>query len=294
MANTLSYDSQLIDECLMTAGIAVAPDQISPLAVFQNKNGESEVLVIHQDTELYHVAREPLSKSGWNMYGVGAQLASAVLMDGSTAYAIGNNDGQGLLRTLNHGHWEVTEVPFTVGSLFNGWDGTVWAYGASGPNTVILQLSNGNWQTCATLPAASPNLSNIAGSAGDVWVVDFAGEVTNYADDPQTSPQYEGTGTVVAVVPTPNGSIWMFDDSGLLYALDDQQWQLVANPPGNLTWVAADAQGHSLGYLSAFGAIPQGAWVSERKWRLGTVDLYPYSFRLKRIHRTRRQHLDFG
>src|SRR5215471_16821465 len=119
MSNSLTYDSQLIDEALMTAGIAIAIDQVSPLAVLQNQNGDSEALVIHQDTELYHVVREPLSQSGWNMYGVGARLISAALVNTSNAYAIGNYDSniaepaqQGVIRTLTNGQWDIATVQF--------------------------------------------------------------------------------------------------------------------------------------------------------------------------------------
>src|SRR5215831_15292851 len=255
MSSTLTYDSQLIDEALMTAGIAIASDQVSPLAVLQNQNGDSEALVIHQDTELYHVVREPLSQSGWNMYGVGARLISAALVSASRAYAIGNYDSglnptaeQGIIRTLTNGHWDEATVQFNVNTLFSGWDGTVWAYANIGLQPVICQLSNGSWQTVVKLSEFSATVFSVAGSADDFWVVDAEGNMTNYASNPQTLPYADSP---VAVVSSSNGNIWMIDESGELYELSGDQWQPFANSPGAFSWLAADPQGNLWGIYQA-------------------------------------------
>jgi len=274
MTYTLSYDSQLIDECLMTSGIAADPTQVSPLAVYQNETGASEALVIHQGGELCHVVREPLSSSGWNVYGVGARLVSAVLTDGSTAYALGNNDlapqaQQGFVRTFNKGVWGTSNAAYIIVALYLGWDGTVMAQGAQNLDDLfLLQLVDGDWQLAATLNAGGPALVSLAGSAGDIWVVDAAGDVTNYAQNPQTLPACEAG--VGGVVPMPNGDIWMFDQNGVLYQLVGQQWQTAAHTPGSFTWLNADGQGNlwgiyqqneqspnALGYAGTGGAWQQ-------------------------------------
>lgn len=249
MTYTLSYDSQLLDECLMTAGIVADPSQVSPLAVYQNENGASEALVIHQGGELCHAVREPLSDSGWNVYGVGARLASAALIDGSTAYAVGNNDGfqpQGFVRTLNKGVWGTSGLAYSVWALYQGWDGTIWANATQGQEQLlILQLVDGAWQPAATLNPGGPAITSVAGSAGDLWVVDAAGDVTNYAQNPQTLPPCEaGAG---GVMPTPDGDIWMFDSNGVLYQLEGQQWQPAAHAPGFFSWMNSDGRGNLWG-----------------------------------------------
>lgn len=258
MTYTLSYDSQLIDECLMTMGIAADPSQVSPLAVYQNGNGASEALVIHQGGELCHVVREPLSSSGWNVYGVGARLASAALVDGSTAYAVGNNDQsqqQGFVRTLNKGVWGTAEVAYVVAGLYQGWDGTIWAEAGQGfEQWLILQLVDGAWQTAATLTPGGPAIVSITGSAGNWWLVDAAGDVTNYAQNPQTLPPCEAG--FQAIVPTPNGDIWMLDQNGVLYQLVEGQWQPAAHAPGSFAWLNADGRGNLWGIYQQSSRTP--------------------------------------
>ena len=71
----LTCDYQLLDEWLVTTGVPVNANSSQPVAMFVNAQGQSEALAIHQDdSELYHICREPLSASGWNVYGIGAQL----------------------------------------------------------------------------------------------------------------------------------------------------------------------------------------------------------------------------
>lgn len=247
-AYTLSYDSQLIDECLMTTGIAVDPLQVSPLAVYQNGNGASEALVICQGGELCHLVREPLSSSGWNVYGVGARLASVALIDCSTAYAVGNNDSaqqQGFVRTLNKGVWGTSNVAYTIWGLYKGWDGTIWANASQGSQSLILTLVDGAWQTAATLNSGAPSVASIAGSADDWWLVDIMGNVTNYTQSPGTLPQCDAG--IGAVVPTPNGDIWMLDQNETLYQLVEDKWQPAADAPGDFVWLNADGQGNLWG-----------------------------------------------
>jgi hypothetical protein len=70
-ALNVSYDSQLMQDYLQSAGILVNQNPTS-ISAFQNSDGQTEVVVIGDDGQLYHVYREPLSDSGWSSYGLGA------------------------------------------------------------------------------------------------------------------------------------------------------------------------------------------------------------------------------
>ena len=75
-----NFDTQLIEDYLHTTEILVALPEKGPqacIAPYINHNNESEALVISKDdngkNSIYQVVREPLSDSGWNYYGLGAQ-----------------------------------------------------------------------------------------------------------------------------------------------------------------------------------------------------------------------------
>src|ERR671929_229129 len=90
-SRSLQTDSQLIEDYLFTDSVLVDSSLGSPLSVFTNAKGDSEALVIHaQDHQVYHVAREPRSPTGWNLIGLGAELASIAAVDVHTAWALGS------------------------------------------------------------------------------------------------------------------------------------------------------------------------------------------------------------
>jgi hypothetical protein len=49
------------------------------LASFLNSSGQSEALLIHDDGELCHLLREPLSRTDWNIVGIGAQIDTIIV-----------------------------------------------------------------------------------------------------------------------------------------------------------------------------------------------------------------------
>jgi hypothetical protein len=72
----LDADSRLIEDFLHTSEVFVDATKPAPLTVFTNANGETEALALSSDGEIHHVAREPASDSGWNVYGLGAAFVS--------------------------------------------------------------------------------------------------------------------------------------------------------------------------------------------------------------------------
>jgi hypothetical protein len=100
---TLNIDSPLIEDYLHTDDILVDQSQPQPVAVFLNSEQETEALVINKEGELCHVYREPLSDSGWNIYGLGASLSTIAVVNSGTFWAIGASDGS--LWQNNIGRW---------------------------------------------------------------------------------------------------------------------------------------------------------------------------------------------
>lgn len=128
-SRALSVDSQLMQDYLQTAGILVNPTASPAVAAFQNNEGESEAVVIDVNGNLQHVCREPVSDSGWNMYGLGAGFRWIAAVDSATLWALGLTDVN--YWQNNHGRWTQCQIPLPNGQaaqeLSIGTDGTVWA-----------------------------------------------------------------------------------------------------------------------------------------------------------------------
>lgn len=131
---TLTADSQLMQDYLQSTGILVSSTAAPAIAAFQNADGEDEAVVIDVNGNLNHVCREPLSDSGWNMYGLGAGFQAIAAVDSATLWAIGRTDGA--LWQGNHGRWVQLQAALPGGQALAevsvGTDGTVWALDANG------------------------------------------------------------------------------------------------------------------------------------------------------------------
>jgi hypothetical protein len=130
---SISYDSQLMQEYLQSAGILInnAPGTI---ASFQNADGQAEAIVIDaSDGQPYHVCREPLSDSGWNMYGLGAGFRWFSARAAKTVYATG---ADGNLWESNAGRWYQFRGNLPGNNAFTlisaASDATVWALDPNG------------------------------------------------------------------------------------------------------------------------------------------------------------------
>jgi hypothetical protein len=171
----LAADSRLIEDFLHTSEVFVDATKPAPLTVFTNADGETEALVLSGDGEIHHVAREPGSDSGWNVYGLGATFAS--ISAGSDAlWAVGAHDG-GLWR-LRGGRWTSTTLPdgATARAVSAGTDGVmrVLVYARYDERQVYASSDGVNWQ-----PSSAPRNTSRApqGAAGNLWVADDYGGI---------------------------------------------------------------------------------------------------------------------
>src|SRR5689334_18367363 len=85
----LAIDSQLIEDYLATNAVLVDWHSPSPIAVFQNANGDCEALVVDVDHNVFHVAREPRSTTGWNVVGLGAAVSPIAAESPTSAWTVG-------------------------------------------------------------------------------------------------------------------------------------------------------------------------------------------------------------
>jgi hypothetical protein len=203
---TLTADSQLMQDCLQTAGILVNTAASPAVAGFQNNDGDSEAVVIDINGNLQHVCREPLSDSGWNMYGLGAGFRWIAALDAATLWAIGLIDDA--FWRNNHGRWTQFQIPLPSGAtamqVSAGTDGTVWALDNAGN----LYEKNGlSWSllSASTFPQQPPS-----GSAGNCWTIDDAGEllVSNGTEWDVVQPPENSTKADFVSVGT-DGSVWV-------------------------------------------------------------------------------------
>jgi hypothetical protein len=125
-ALNVSYDSQLMQDYLQSAGILVNQNPTS-ISAFQNNEGQTEAVVIGDGGQLYHVYREPLSDSGWSSYGLGSGFQTIGAVDGTTFWGVGND---GNLWENNAGRWGMIPANLPSGrtaeSVSAGSDGTIW------------------------------------------------------------------------------------------------------------------------------------------------------------------------
>jgi len=242
---TMTFDSQLIEDFLHTADIPVDSTSDSAIAVFHNSNGDCEALVIGNDQHLYHVCREPLSDSGWNIYGVGACPTATAAVDSETLWAVGTD---GALWQNRAGRWNPapplpnSAVPIggmPMGLVFApvsvGTDGSVWAVDTQ-YQLYRFDTTSKQWSivTGAKWMAQAPS-----GTADDLWAVQSTGgktEAYNIArysgGEWQTPTQPPGNPTQVSV--GTDGSVWASNQSGSIYRYSDQGWQQLQGAPSPL------------------------------------------------------------
>ena len=88
MPSSFTVDSQLIDDFLMTTGVALSSSSVSPVAPYVNAAGLSEVLVVHEDNELWQVARDAAGNSGWNAFGFSSSLSSLAIANADLCWGV--------------------------------------------------------------------------------------------------------------------------------------------------------------------------------------------------------------
>jgi len=236
---TFSFDSQLIEDFLQTEEMLVDTTCPQPTAVFLNNQGESEALVISQNAqgidELFHVCREPLSDSGWNLYGMGAKPLAIAVADSNTVWAVGT-DLQ--IWRNNTGLWSqrvpalpggATLAPFSEGSLYSpisaGTDGSVWVIDSQGN---LYQLTGddgqgaGTWQPVAGAPALA---TAPVGSVGSLWAISSGFQVLMYSNGSWQPTSWPSYFPPYQISVGEDGSVWALDNHANLYQFENQQWQ---------------------------------------------------------------------
>jgi hypothetical protein len=119
-----------MQDYLQTTGVLVNTTNSSAgqVAAFQNAAGQSEAIVIDPDNNLFHACREPLSDSGWNIYGLGAGFAALAALDALTVWAVEPNGGT--IWRGDHGRWTQTQTlpgGYGAAAVSVARDAAVWA-----------------------------------------------------------------------------------------------------------------------------------------------------------------------
>lgn len=241
MPSSFTVDSQLIDDFLSTTGVALSSSSVSPIAPYINAAGLSEVLVVHEDNELWQVARDPASNSGWNAYGFGSSFR---------CLAIANSNLYWGVDALTNSLWQCTDgtwFPAPAAALANvssqeqqvifaGSDATLWYI--DGSNN-IYQLAGQSWQQVATG-------TSISGTATNFWVAASDGSCVNYvAGAPSTTTLPDGDGAAYIKVGG-DGRIVAVGNNAVYQYGAENGWQVIpgvptcstafSDPSGNL-WV---------------------------------------------------------
>ena len=242
--------SQLTEDYLLTDAILVNAAASTPLCIFANSQGQSELLAIDSSGNLNHVYRDPTSDSGWN-------IRAAVASCSATA-AVAGNDPQGLLHGFYIGagdevfhisfdseSWTTpTDLSFAADNLSittqptaSGAMNALVPFGVTtGGDVFILSQSSSSW----SVMTYSDNINNLTGitcqlqtaQPGDPWVM-FAvmgGAACSNTFTDLTQPgldwqQFQvvsnsSPDTLTEVVVAPTAEMW---GSNLLFLLDGQQ-----------------------------------------------------------------------
>lgn len=242
---TFHSDSQLVEDYILTKGVLVDASSPSPVAVFHNSHGESELLAIHKDGFLYHVCREPRSQSGWNMYGVGAKFSSVAYRNSELFYALrtdnaGQQASDSWFWQYRKGRWNKLDQEWSGDDppkeISLGLDQTLYTIDDSGH---LYRYDGGKW---LQIPAAQGLTQAPVGSPDRLWSIDGQSHVLSGSSSGGSWQIVGGIEDVQRVFAGADGSIWALKSDGSLYQYQSQQWQRLADAPA-LYWVAIqDAQ----------------------------------------------------
>ncbi|MGO9935342.1 MAG: hypothetical protein ACLPV8_26490, partial [Steroidobacteraceae bacterium] len=234
-AYTLTYSSKLTEDFVHAESILASPTAPSPLATFVNPSGQSEALVIHDDGELCHLQREPLSSSGWNIFGIGAQVQSIAAANSGTVWIMdaGLNFWQS-----NAGHWNF--IGGVIGGDLDisvGRDGTVYAVTSQNG---IFHLFTYDAATAAFSDTGVVPIDQApVGSPGSLWGLSNNTVMTStspgqWTEAPGTfdtgdTPSYVSVGIdgSVLVLCAASGAIYSFDTAS-------RSWSKIAQAPASV------------------------------------------------------------
>lgn len=226
MLSSFTVDSQLIDDFLMTTGVALSSSSVSPIAPYVNAAGRSEALVVHEDNELWQVARDPASNSGWNAYGFGSSLKCLAIANANLCWGVDTLTNS--LWQCSDGTWFPSRAPALTNIagqeqqvIFAGADATLWY--VDGSNN-IYQLVGQNWQQVA-------DGTCISGEADNFWVVTADGSCVNYVNGvPNTTSLPDGDAASYLKVGGDGRIVAVGDNAVYEYGVGNG-WQAISGVP---------------------------------------------------------------
>ena len=171
----LSYtaDAQLLQDTLQSAGILPNTDISSAVAAFQNAEGQAEAIVIDQSGNVFHACREPLSDSGWNIYGIGAGFTDIGPVDKSTMWALGADSSIWRSDNLRCSQTQTLPSGKPATAISSGRDGTIWAVDSGG--TLFVKGAGGSRAVPEVNSSIAPVLMTDAANLLNFFCVDSSG-----------------------------------------------------------------------------------------------------------------------
>lgn len=268
---TMTFDSQLIEGFLQSQGILVDPPSSAarPMDVFVNANGQSEALII-QNGNVMHVCREPLSDSGWNVYGLGAGLQAIAGVDSSAAWAV---DTDNCIWQNTLGRWTAAPA-MPAGSplpqdVSVGLDGTVWAIAqANAANETGFYQYDAATQGWALLTPQAALTQAPLGTSQSAWAVSTDGSLWNWQNQNWTGKGTPAGDTLSLIAYGLDGSVW---------AGSATQAAIYQYDPSSSSFTSMAGPATSPGPLLSLAAVSGGSGTTEL-WcvdRAGQLWHYP-------------------
>jgi hypothetical protein len=234
----LTYSSKLTEDFIHADSILASATAASPLATFVNANGQSEALVIQDDGELCHLQREPLSSSGWNIFGIGAGVQSIAAVNSGTVWIM---DVALSFWQSNAGHWNFVGSPVGGDLTFSvAGDGTLYALATPDGNNFHLftyDAASASFQDAGVVPIDQAPV----GSPGSLWSLTSAGVVMTSTSPGKwmEAPGAFGAGDIPTNISVGlDGSVFVLcAASGAIYsfAAASQSWSKITQaPPGTI------------------------------------------------------------
>lgn len=237
---SLACNSKLTEDYIHGDSILASGSAATPLATFVNSLGESEALLIQDDGELCHLQREPLSSSGWNIYGIGAVVESIAAASSGNVWITDHEED---IWQSNAGHWNLIDsTNVGLSGISVGRDGAVYAVGEASDQTshmFTFDPATAMFQDNGTTPITGAP----AGNAGSLWALANGNQV--FMNGPSAWTQAPGSfnsGDLPSQVDVGNdGSVWVCCQNGAIYSYDpsSQSWTPLAGVPQGIIVIAA-------------------------------------------------------
>jgi hypothetical protein len=260
---TLCADSHLTEDFIISQDIMVdQPGAIgTTVAPYVNPvSGQSEALIL-QNGQLYQVAREPLSKTGWTLRGLGAAITSVSAVDSASAWI--NFTGTPGYQEVSAGYWSAGVATYTDDLTIPtvGSDGSIWALDVSNDYIVRLDVTdpaNPQWISGPPNPPVNPDdlYGSPTGTPSNLWMLggsdfnpvsnEYEFNVWNFDGTqwqsalPVSNPANNSPAQILF---GPDSSVWLLMQDGTLLSAQPQQWTQVPNLPGPIVSAGAAGSG---------------------------------------------------